>query len=232
MFEFGRTYTRRFDEDGNSNYIEKEHLSLWVTGRSFPESWNKPKGKEGQADLFTLKHAVEMLLERVGLIVVSDVEPTQEGLLAEGILMRHRNGNEIGRWGLVQPSVADACGVNQPVFWADFDVSQLWKAMKKRNVKAQDLPKYPSVRRDLALVVDRSMTYETLRQAAMNAEKKLLKDISLFDVYQGKGLEDHEKSYAMAFTLQAPDATLHDKQIESAMTRILEAIQSVGGRLR
>ena len=232
MFEFGRTYTRRFDEDGNSNYIEKEHLSLWVTGRSFPESWNKPKGKEGQADLFTLKHAVEMLLERVGLIVVSDVEPTQEGLLAEGILMRHRNGNEIGRWGLVQPSVADACGVNQPVFWADFDVSQLWKAMKKRNVKAQDLPKYPSVRRDLALVVDRSMTYETLRQAAMNAEKKLLKDISLFDVYQGKGLEDHEKSYAMAFTLQAPNATLHDKQIESAMTRILEAIQSVGGRLR
>ena len=104
--------------------------------------------------------------------------------------------------------------------------------MKKRKVKAKDLPKFPSVRRDLALVVDRGMTYETLQQAALAAEKKLLKSVTLFDVYQGKGLEEHEKGYAMAFTLQHPDATLNDKQIESAMSRILDSLQSAGARLR
>jgi len=233
LFEFGRSYTKGDpNEDGKSTYVEKEHLSLWVTGREFPESWNRPKGKEGRATLFTLKHAVETLMQRVGLEVLADPEPTDTGLLAEGLVLRHRNGNEVGRWGMVQPSVAAACGVEAPVFWADLDVSQLWKAVKKRRVKAHDLPKFPSVRRDLALVVDRSVAYETLKQAAANAEKKLLKDVQLFDVYQGKGLAENEKSYAMAFKLQHPDATLNDKQIESAMARILSALEGAGARLR
>lgn len=205
---------------------------MWVTGREFPESWNRPKGKEGRATLFTLKHAVETVLARVGLEVLAEPEPTDIGLLAEGLVLRHRNGNEVGRWGMVQPSVAAACGVEAPVFWADLDVTQLWKAVKKRKVKAHDLPKFPSVRRDLAVVVDRSVAYETLKQAAANAEKKLLKDVQLFDVYQGKGLAENEKSYAMAFKLQNPDATLNDKQIESAMARILSALEGAGARLR
>ena len=232
LFEFGRTYTQHAKEDGGKRYDEQEHLSMWVTGRAQPEAWNQPKGKEAQADLFTLKHAVETLLERVGLTVLSDVEPSNEDLLVEGIVLRHRNGQEIGRWGMVQPEVAAACGVDAPVFWADFKVASLWKAVKKRRVKAHDLPKFPSVRRDLALVVDKALPYETLRQAALGAEKKLLKEVTLFDVYQGKGLEGHEKSYAMAFKLQHPDATLNDKQIESAMGRILEALQKAGARLR
>ena len=96
-------------------------------------------------------------------------------------------------------------------------MSPTLEGREKAESQSQGLPKFPSVRRDLALVVDRSMTYETLQQAALGAEKKLLKGVTLFDVYQGKGLEEHEKSYAMAFTLQHPDATLNDKQIESAM---------------
>lgn len=233
MFEFGRSYRRgETNEEGRTSYVEEEHLSLWVTGREFPEAWNRPKGKEGQANLYTLGHAVETLLERVGLDVISDPEPNNEGLLVEGLVLRHRNGNEVGRWGMVQPEVAAACGVDAPVYWADFKVAQLWKAVKKRRVKAHDLPKFPSVRRDLALVVDRSVAYETLKQAALGAEKKLLKEVQLFDVYQGKGLEDHQKSYAMAFKLQHPDATLNDKQIESAMGRILSALESAGAKLR
>lgn len=231
LFEFGRSYTRE-EVEGQSRYVEEEHLSLWVTGREFPEAWNRPKGKDGQANLSTLKHAVEVLLERVGLDVVGDPEPSQEGLLVEGLVLRHQNGTEVGRWGLVQPAVAAACGVDAPVYWADFRVAALWKAVKKRKVKAHELPKFPSVRRDLALVVDRSVAYETLRQAALNAEKKLLTDVQLFDVYQGKGLEDHQKSYAMAFRLQHPDATLNDKQIESAMARILQALEATGAKLR
>jgi phenylalanyl-tRNA synthetase beta chain len=233
MFEFGRSYRRgQTNEEGRATYVEEEHLSMWVTGREFPEAWNRPKGKEGQANLYTIKHAVETLLERVGLDVIADPEPDNEGLLVEGLVLRHRNGNEVGRWGMVQPAVAAACGVDAPVYWADFNVAQLWKAVKKRRVKAHDLPKFPSVRRDLALVVDRSVAYESLKQAALGAEKKLLKEVQLFDVYQGKGLEEHQKSYALAFKLQHPDATLNDTQIESAMGRILSALESAGAKLR
>ena len=232
LFEFGRTYTRHANEEGGYDYQEKEHLSMWVTGRNFPESWNRPKGKEGLADMYTLKETVEALLQGVGLNVLSDPEAPGKGLLAEGVVLRHPSGKEIGRWGMVNPEVAAACDVDEAVFWADFDVALLLKAVKKRRTKAKDLPKFPSVRRDLALVVDKSMTYNTLKQAAIGAERKLLKDISLFDVYEGKGLEAHQKSYAMAFKLQNPEATLNDKQIESAMSRILKALESAGARLR
>ena len=115
---------------------------------------------------------------------------------------------------------------------SDFAVDFLLKAVKKRKIKAKELPKFPSVRRDLALIVDKGMAYDTLKQAALGAERKLLKEVWLFDVYQGKGLEEHEKSYAMAFKLQHPDATLNDKQIESAMSRILQSLEIVGARLR
>ena len=232
LFEFGRTYTRQDNDEGGFNYHEKEHLSLWVTGRAFPESWNRPKGKEGLADMYTLKETVEALFQSIGLHVLSDPETQGEGLLAEGVILRHPNGKEIGRWGMVHPEVAAACDVSEAVFWADFDVALLLKAVKKRRTKAKDLPKFPSVRRDLALVVNKSMAYDTLKQAATNAERKLLKEVWLFDVYQGKGLEEHEKSYAMAFKLQNPEATLNDKQIESAMSRILKALESAGARLR
>ncbi len=236
MFEFGRTYTQRdvTEEDGTvrKTYDEKEHLSLWVTGRDKPETWNAPKGKDGQANMFTLKHAVESLLAKVGLNVLSEAEADTDGLLAEGIVLRHANGQEVGRWGLMQPSVAQTCDVDVPVFWADFDVAKLWKVVKKRRVKAHDLARFPSVRRDFAVVVAKSVAYETLKLAAEKAERKWLRGVELFDVYEGKGLQEGEQSYALAFTLQNPDATLNDKQIDSAMSRILKALESAGARLR
>ena len=236
MFEFGRTYTQRdvTAEDGTLRkaYDEKEHLSLWVTGRDKPESWNAPKGQDGEADMFTLKYAVESLLATVGLSLFSEAEVDTKGLLAEGVVLRHANGQEVGRWGLVQPSVAQGCDVDAPVFWADFDVAKLWKAVKYRRVKAHDLARFPAVRRDLALVVSKGVAYETLKVAAEKAERKLLKGVELFDVYEGKGLEEGGVGYAMAFTLQNPDATLNDKQIDSAMSRILNALESAGARLR
>ena len=113
--------------------------------------------------MFTLKHAVESVLAKVGLNVFSEAEANTDGLLAEGIVLRHANGQEVGRWGLVQPSVTQACDVDVPVFWADFDVAKLWKAVKKRRVKAHDLARFPAVRRDLALVVSKAVAYETLK---------------------------------------------------------------------
>ena len=116
MFEFGRTYTRQDNDEGGFRYDEKERLSLWVTGRDFPESWNRPKGKEGLADMYTMKDAVEALLESIGLNVISDPETAGAGLLAEGVVLRHHNGKEIGRWGMVNPEVTSACDVSEAVF--------------------------------------------------------------------------------------------------------------------
>ena len=229
LFEFGRTYTQS-KQEGKTEYHEEEQLSLWLTGRDHPESWNQPKGKDGNADAFAMKRVVESLLDSMGLATTSETEGS--GLLAEGLVLRNRGGAEVGRWGLVNPQVAKAFGVSAPVHWANFKVAALWKAVRKRKVKASDMAKFPAVRRDLALVVDRSVAYEALKHAAESAEKKLLKDVALFDVYEGKGLEENEKSYAMAFTLQHPDATLNDKQIESAMNRILSACEACGARLR
>lgn len=231
LFEFGRTYRRNGEGDDGASFVEEEHLSMWVTGRAVPETWNHPKGKDALADMYTLKQSVEALLAHVGLAVSTEPE-AGDGLLAEGLVFRTDGGQVAGRMGLVQPAVAKACGVSAPVFWADFLVARLWKAQTKRRVKAHELPKFPWVRRDLAVVVSREVSYERLRDASLGAERKLLKEVSLFDVYQGKGLEAHEVSYALSFKLQHDKSTLNELQIEGAMARILAALEGCGARLR
>lgn len=232
LFELGRTYRHIAQDSEHAHpFVEEERLSLWVTGRAVPESWNQAKGKEAQSSMYTLKQTAEALLSHVGLKATTRVLAS-DGLVMEGLEWVNPGGQTIGRMGLVDPGVAKACGVQAPVHWADFSVAALWKATRKRKVKASDLPKYPWVRRDLAVVIDKGTTYESLAFAARNAERQCLLDVSLFDVYQGKGLADHEISYALAFRLQHPHGTLNDKQIEAAMARILTALESCGARLR
>jgi phenylalanyl-tRNA synthetase beta chain len=232
LFELGRIYRRiAQDSEHPHPFVEEERLSLWVTGRAVPESWNQAKGKDALSSMYTLKQTVEALFSHVGLRATTRVLAS-EGLLMEGLEWVNPGGQTIGRMGLVDAHVAKACGVQAPVYWADFSVAALWKATRKRKVKARELPKYPWVRRDLAVVIDKGTTYESLDLAARQAERQCLVDVSLFDVYQGKGLADHEVSYAMSFTLQNPHGTLNDKHIESAMTRILHALESCGARLR
>ncbi|MAO46315.1 MAG: phenylalanine--tRNA ligase subunit beta [Crocinitomicaceae bacterium] len=224
LFEFGRTYAKKA-----KGYSETEHLSLFVCGNKGMESWYRGSA---ESDIFTIKEAVVSLLTQVGIAHKVCERPDDGGLLLEGneILIGEK---VIGRFGMVHPDVASMCGVEDKVFWADLLVKPLLEARKKRKITAQDLPKFPSVRRDLSLIIDKGVSFESIKSAAERAEKQLLKAVNLFDVYEGDKLEPGKVSYAISLTIQDQTATLTDKKIDKCVARILDAItEKTGATLR
>jgi phenylalanyl-tRNA synthetase beta chain len=154
------------------------------------------------------------------------------GLLLEGNVIQVGN-NVIGRFGQVHPDVTKMCKVDEPVFWADLLVKPLLKARKKRKIIARELPKFPSVKRDLSLILDRGISFESIKECAFKAENKILKKMSLFDVYEGDKLEKGKVSYAVGLVLQDESKTLTDKQIDKSVARILDGItKATGATLR
>jgi phenylalanyl-tRNA synthetase beta chain len=228
FFELGRTY--QVHEKGQTQgYKETEHLSLWVTGRKVPVNWNS---HDEHVDMFTLKEAVGALLEQVGVRSKVSEMVDEGGLLLEGNLIKIGN-NVIGRFGQVHPDVTKTCNVDAPVFWADLLVKPLLKARKKRKLVAKDLPKFPSVKRDLSFILDKGVSFEVIKEVAFKAENKILSKVSLFDVYEGDKLEKGKVSYAIGLILQDPSKTLTDKQIDKSVARILEEItKATGATLR
>jgi phenylalanyl-tRNA synthetase beta chain len=170
LFEFGSTY--QVNEKGDtSGYKETEHLSLWITGRKMPVNWNE---QDDNVDMFTLKEAVRALLDQVGVSSKVSEIVDEGGLLLEGNVIKIGN-NIIGRFGQVHPDVTKMCKVDEPVFWADLLVKPLLKARKKRQIIARELPKFPSVKRDLSLILDRGISFESIKEFAFKAENKILK---------------------------------------------------------
>lgn len=220
LFEIGRTYFK----DGEG-YKETEHLSLWLTGRKRSENWNE--GNEN-VDMFELKQAVNAILFQSGKAV--NERPDAGGILLEGneILVGEK---VIGRFGQVHPDICEMCDVDQPVYWADLLTKPLLK--KKKRIAATELPKFPSVRRDLSLILDKSVKFEDIKKAAFNSERKLLKEVNLFDVYEGDKLENNQVSYAISLVLQDKSQTLTDKKIDKSVSRILDGItHDTGAELR
>lgn len=224
LFEFGRTYMKKGD-----GYSETEHLSLFVSGNKTAENWNNTG--EG-SDMFTVKESVWAILSQVGIADKVNERIDDGGILLEGseILLGEKS---IGRFGKVHPDVVQICGMSGDVFWADLLVKPLIKSRKKRKVVAFDLPKFPSVRRDLSLVIDKAVTFEEIKTAAFNADRKLLYGVNLFDVYEGNKLEAGKVSYAISLILQDPNSTLTDKKIDKCVAKILESItEKTGASLR
>ena len=210
-------------------YSETEHLSLFVSGNKTAENWNNTC--EG-SDMFTVKESVWAILSQVGIADKVSERIDDGGILLEGseILLGEKS---IGRFGKVHPDVVQICGMSGDVFWADLLVKPLITSRKKRKVVAFDLPKFPSVRRDLSLVIDKGVTFEEIKTAALNADRKLLKGINLFDVYEGNKLEAGKVSYAISLILQDPNSTLTDKKIDKCVAKILESItEKTGASLR
>jgi phenylalanyl-tRNA synthetase beta chain len=153
-------------------------------------------------------------------------------LFSEGIELSYQN-KSIGRIGLVRGSAAKKCGVNQPVFWGDFSIDALTKLSNRKRIKAQEISKFPAVRRDLSLILKKGTTFGQIRDCANKAERKILKRVGLFDVYEGDNLAEDEVSYAVSLTLQDDSKTLNEKQIEQSVKRILDKItDETGARLR
>jgi phenylalanyl-tRNA synthetase beta chain len=222
LFEFGKTYHKLL-----SGYQEKKHLTVFMTGDRTAESWNEP---QRPTDFFVFKGVILSLFDRLGYHKIED-KPVQNDVYSEGISMGFGN-DVLVEFGVVKKHIIKHFDINQEVFYADFNWDLIIKMISNK-IKFQDIPKYPEVRRDLALLVDQSVAFESLYKLARQTEKSLLKQVNLFDVYEGKNLPEGKKSYAMSFILQDTTKTLTDTQIDKIMGKLQAVFQNeVGAQLR
>ncbi len=212
-------------------YSEEPHLALWLTGNKTAQSWVQ---KEEKTSFYTLHAYVNNVLRRLGVNVqLLTSEPLNSELCSDGMVIKAPNGKQIGFMGIVNGKLLKAFDIDNPVYYADLDWNMLLKLNKQYKPVINDLPKFPEVKRDFALLVDKSVKFTDLAKAALAAEKKLLKAVNLFDVYEGKNLEAGKKSYALSFILQDAENTLKDKQIEAIMAKLLKTFEEkFGAKLR
>ena len=212
-------------------YSEEPHLALWLTGNKTAQSWVQ---KEEKTSFYTLHAYVNNVLRRLGVNIANcTLEPQENELCADGMAIKAPNGKQIGYMGIVNGKLLKAFDIDNPVYYADLDWNMLLKLNKQYKPVINDLPKFPEVKRDFALLVDKSVKFADLAKAALAAEKKLLKAVNLFDVYEGKNLEAGKKSYALSFILQDTENTLKDKQIEAIMAKLLKTFEEkFGAKLR
>ena len=236
FYEFGNCYhydaekiaTRqakdpKWEYDPLYAYSEEPHLGLWLTGNKTTQSWVQ---KEEKTSFYTLHAYVSNVLRRMGVnLPTLNYEPLNSELCSDGMVIKAPNGKLIGYMGVVNSKLLKAFDIDNPVYYADLDWNMLLRLNKQYKPVINDLPKFPEVKRDFALLVDKSVKFADLAKAALGTEKKLLKAVNLFDVYEGKNLEAGKKSYALSFILQDTENTLKDKQIEAIMTKLQKVFE-------
>lgn len=211
-------------------YSEEPHLALWITGNKTPQSWVQ---KEEKSSFYQLHAYVANVLRRMGVQLFKLAPMTANELFDDGLTILAPNGKQIGVMAIVAKKQLKAFDIDNPVYYADLDWNMLLRLHKQYKPVINDLPKFPEVKRDFALLVDKSVTFADLAQAAYATEKKLLKAVNLFDVYEGKNLEAGKKSYALSFILQDAENTLKDKQIEAIMAKLQKTFEEkFGAKLR
>lgn len=211
FYEFGKTYHLI---DGK--YVERPRLLLVLSGNVEAEQWNQ---KPQAVSFYNMKAAVDAVIARLG-VGNYQVDEVSDADFAYG-LKYYRGEKTIVTFGAVTAADKKKADIEKDVFYADFDWALLQDMVRKNKIVHKDVPKYPIVRRDLSLLVDRSVTFETLKTIAFKTEKKLIKEIQVFDVYLGNNLPEGKKSYALNFSLQDETQTLTDKQIDSVMQKII-----------
>lgn len=235
FFEFGNVYN--FSKEKHNlempmaAYKEECHLGLWVTGKRVKGSWAHP---DEDSSFYELKAYVDNILRRIGLNSGTVVmHGSDNNIFSKGIAIENRGGKLLVEMGVVSKSLLKASGIDAPVYYADLNWSALAKAVRKNKVGYKEISKYPPVSRDLALLLDKSVDFAQIEQIAYQTEKKLLKNVELFDVYEGKNLPEGKKSYAVNFILQDEGKTLNDKQIDAVMNKLISNIRGkLGAELR
>ena len=238
FFEFGKCYyfdaekreaLKQPREDGTTQnpikaYSEDCHLGLWISGNRVSASWAH---KDEESSVYELKAYVQNIFQRLGLAKNNtQIEEFENAIFASGLRYRLRSGKTLCELGLVSRPILKMTDVGQPVCYADINWDELLKATRKVKTSYSELPKYPAVRRDLALLIDRTVKFQDIERLAYQTESKLLKDVTLFDVYEGKNLEAGKKSYAVSFVLQDESQTLNDVMIEKVMGKLIAALQT------
>ena len=222
LFEYGKSYRKL-----PSGHSEKKHLTLFTTGNRIAESWTNA---QKPSDFFLFKGYVSAILERLGISKTQNV-PFSNDIFAEGIAFALGNDTLV-EMGTVKKSIVKHFDIKQEVFYAEFHWDLVLKLLSNK-VKFTAIAKYPEVRRDFALLVDANVAFESIYKVAVQTEKSLLKDINLFDVYEGKNLPEGKKSYAVSFTIQDTTKTLTDVQIDKIMGKLQSNFESeLGAQLR
>ncbi|MCH5181926.1 MAG: phenylalanine--tRNA ligase subunit beta [Prevotellaceae bacterium] len=235
LFEFGNCYacdaSRREEGKPLAPYREDYRLGLWLTGARVENSWAHA---DEDSSVYELKAYVRNILLRLGVAMGGLlVETGDNDIFSKSIVVKDRNGNIYMELGLVARRECAKCGVEQEVYFAELRWMQLMRHTRKAAVKFSEISKYPAVSRDLALLVDKAVEFARIEQIARQQEKKLLRRVELFDVYEGKNLEAGKKSYAVNFVLQDDTKTMNDKQVEAVMKKITAALEKqLGARLR
>ncbi|MEZ4859563.1 MAG: phenylalanine--tRNA ligase subunit beta [Flavobacteriaceae bacterium] len=219
LFEFGKTY-----HQFSKNREEHKHLSLLVSGRKTGDSWTFPSEK---TNFFYLKGIVLAILQGLGIEGLSE-SGVKNDLFSEGIALQ-KNNKYIVEFGVLSKKVGKYFGLEEEVLYADFDWDIVLATLSETNVVVKPIAKFPKVKRDFALLLNNEVRFESLKSAALQTEKELLKEVSLFDVYTGKNLPKGKKSYALSFTLQDEHKTLTDKQIDKIMEKLKQKFESEFG---
>lgn len=239
LFEFGNCYF--FDPKAAAEpeakstlkpYREERRLAITVTGLERQPNWNRPKPQ--MSDFFTVKYLTEQLLQRFGVNIYEGYYDTLESDLYSEAVAYTIRGKKLFEMGVVSPKLArNVFDLKQPVYFMEMNVAHLQKVVETVRVQAAELSKYPEVKRDLALLVDAGVTFSQLREAASKAERKLLKSVGLFDVYEGDKLPEGKKSYALNFVIEDTTKTLTDVEIERIMGNISAALtRATGAQVR
>ncbi len=220
FYEFGKSYLKTAE----GKCRENKHLSLFLTGKKEKENWN---GQSRESNFYSLKGYTTLLLTRLGLNDLK-YETNPNGLLTENI-SGFSGKKQVLTFGKIKKVLLKPFDIRQEVFYADFNWDIILELIKKQKTAVKEIPKSQTVRRDLALMLNRQVSYEQLEQIAFQTERKLLKEVNIFDVYQGDKLETGKKSYALSFILQDENETLTDIQIEKIMERLMKAYTEKAG---
>ena len=238
FFEFGNCYHYRAEKSGEGEdvlpikaYSEEMHLALWVTGKRVEGSWIH---QNEDSSFYELNAYVQNILTRLGVPQGMLVcEKSDSSIFSSGLTLKNRGGKKFVELGVVSHKLQKDFGIQNPVYYADLNWSALMKAIRKNKVEYTEISKYPAVSRDLALLIDKQVEFAQIEQIARQSERKLLKKVELFDVYEGKNLPEGKKSYAVNFILQDEQKTMGDKQIDAIMQKIIMNLKKqLGAELR
>ena len=226
LFEFGNIYFYDFDKFIKDNpltkYFETKHLTLFITGQKHKESWS---ASPDIVDFYYLKAFVNNILKRLSIdISKMEISLKTSSNFQEGMLYTLKK-SELVEFGSVSKNPLKDFGIKQEVFYADFNWDLVLDAVKDNKLKYHEISKYPEVRRDLALLIDKNIQFEDIEKLAYQTEKQLLKSVNLFDIYEGDKIEKGKKSYAVSFILQNPEKTLTDKIVDKVMNRLISAFE-------
>ena len=235
FFEFGNCYHynagKRNPEKALAPYSEELHMGLWVTGKRVSNSWAHA---DEDSSVYELKAYVLNILRRLGVNFGALVFGTlSDDIYAAALSVHTRGGKLLATLGILHKKLLKMFDIENEVYYADLNWRELMKAVKNNAVTYKDISKYPAVKRDLALLLDKQVQFAEIEKIAYETDKKLLKRVELFDVYEGKNLEAGKKSYAVSFTLQDENATLNDKQIDKLMNKLVQNLETkLGAKLR